>query len=104
MRGKIKINSYIWLSLEILKEVEITKEGLVIHHHPDMRPEHNCNGLERTGTDGWKLGSHADCKTAPDWGPVWKKKKKKKSKSQSNNVEKPREKRRIDSWAEREPG
>lgn len=33
-----------------------------------------------------------------------KEKKKKKSKSQSNNVEKPREKRRIDSWAEREPG
>lgn len=36
MRGKIKINSYIWLSLETLKEVKITKEGLVIHHHPDM--------------------------------------------------------------------
>lgn len=30
------MNSYIWLSLETLKEVEITKEGLVIHHHPDM--------------------------------------------------------------------
>lgn len=38
MRGKIKINSYIWLSLETLKEVEITKEGLVIHQHPDMCP------------------------------------------------------------------
>ena len=38
MRGKIKMNSYIWLSLETLKEVEITKEGLVIHHHPDMCP------------------------------------------------------------------
>lgn len=32
------MNSYIWLSLETLKEVEITKEGLVIHHHPDMCP------------------------------------------------------------------
>lgn len=32
------MNSYIWLSLETLKEVEITKEGLVIHHHADMCP------------------------------------------------------------------
>lgn len=32
------MNGYIWLSLETLKEVEITKEGLVIHHHPDMCP------------------------------------------------------------------
>lgn len=32
------MNSYIWPSLETLKEVEITKEGLVIHHHPDMCP------------------------------------------------------------------
>lgn len=38
MRGKIKIDDYIWLSLETLKEVEITKEGLVIHQHPDMWP------------------------------------------------------------------
>ena len=32
------MNSYIWCSLETLKEVEITKKGLVIHHYPDMYP------------------------------------------------------------------
>ncbi len=54
MRGKIKMDSYIWLSLETLKEVKITKEGLVIHHHPDMCPyttaaaEKNRRGLTET--------------------------------------------------------
>lgn len=68
------MNSYIWLSLETLKEVEITKEGLVIHHHPDMRPYITAtiqkNSHEQTETH--REGSEE----APDSGSCVPKKKK----------------------------
>lgn len=60
------MNSYIWRSLETLKEVEITKEGLVIHHFPDMCPYRTAtiqkNSHEQTETHrgGWE--------EAPDFG------------------------------------
>lgn len=60
------MNSYIWLSLETLKEVEITKEGLVIHHHPDMclyitaTTQKNSHGQTETHREG--------SEEAPDFG------------------------------------
>lgn len=64
------MNSYIWLSLETLKEVEITEEGLVIHHHPDMcpntaapawekqtRPDGNWPAVHAQKGSTWLLGS-----------------------------------------------
>lgn len=54
------MNSYIWLSLETLKEVEITKEGLVIHHHPDMCPYMTAaTSKKQTRTDGNSPAMHA---------------------------------------------
>lgn len=63
------MNSYIWLSLETLKEVEITKEGLVIHHHPDMCPYRTATtqGNSHRQTDTHREGSEE----APDPGPVF---------------------------------
>lgn len=61
------MNSYIWLSLETRKEVEITKEGLVIHHHPDMCPNTAAPAWEKqTRPDGNWPAVQAQ-KGAPDF-------------------------------------
>lgn len=94
------MNSYIWLSLETLKEVEITKEGLVIHHHPDMCPYTTATALEKqTWTDGNSPAMHTQTEHLT-LGPVFKKNKKT-THSHSYIV---KEQQWIDSWARRAPG
>lgn len=59
------MNSYIWLSLETLKEVEITKEGLVIHHHPDMCPYRTATIQENSR--GQTETYREESEETPDW-------------------------------------
>lgn len=60
------MNSYIWLSLETQKEVEITKEGLVIHHHPDMDPY--ITATTQRNSHGQMEIHREDPEEAPDFG------------------------------------
>lgn len=97
------MNSYIWLSLETRKEVEITKEGLVIHHHPDMCPygtatiQENSRGQTETKEKNQKKHLIGSCVTIYV-------EKKHNNRINSCVVKEQRGKYGTDSWALRAPG